>query len=110
MNRIERQVADQVSEISGRMPALDDNLMELLDSLGMQRLLAQWDLEMTESPELADLETVRALSLFLANRGAGPTRRTLFRRLSRSGFGSGFWRYVDRVWHALRRTPTLPPT
>ena len=108
MNTIERQIAVQVDEISGRMPKLDDDLMQLLDSLGMQRLLAQWDLEAAESPALADLQTVRALAVFLANRGVGPRTPTSFGTLSQSRFARGVWRCFDRVWQRLRRTTTLP--
>ena len=65
MNNTEERLVADIEEISGRNIVLDDRPMEVLDSLGLQELLARWPISETASPALQDLETVRSLAVYL---------------------------------------------
>jgi hypothetical protein len=70
MRETEDQLIRNIEEISGRSVTLNDHPMELLDSLGVQELLARYRLKDTQFPSLADLRTVRSLAEFLAVSGS----------------------------------------
>jgi len=71
VTEIERRLVHQIATLAGTTPSLDESPLDLLDSLGMQRLLAQWGAE-TPSPALEDLVSVARLAQFL-ERHAGRT-------------------------------------
>lgn len=65
MNNTEELLVADIEELSGRRISLDDRPTEVLDSLGLQELLARWPLPETAFPTLWDLETVRSLAVYL---------------------------------------------
>lgn len=67
MSEFEKQLIQQIRDLSGRSVTLDDHPMEVLDSLGIQELLERYNLDDTKFPSLADLNTVKSLAKFFAD-------------------------------------------
>ncbi|MBV8152600.1 MAG: hypothetical protein JO101_11195 [Candidatus Eremiobacteraeota bacterium] len=64
MSETERRLVQEIGRLCGTTPALEESPLDLLDSLGMQRLLAHWGSEIP-SPALDDLRSIAALARFL---------------------------------------------